>query len=93
LVVGRVPSTADVAAPYAPVCLGTKAPLQLHQAPDLAAVDPEVRLDVGRCPLDGGEIDAEQLDAPLQRRGDRPRVSRGRAAVGLVGVRQALLPS
>ena len=79
MVVGRVPSTADVAAPHVPVCLGTKAPLQLHQAPDLAAVDPDIRLDVGCCPLDGGEIDAEQLDAPLQRRGDRPRVGRSSA--------------
>ena len=71
MVVGWAPSTADVAAPHAPVCLGTKAPLQLHEAPDLAAVDPEVRLDVGRCPLDGGEVDAEQLRAPFQRRRDR----------------------
>ena len=76
MVVGRAPSTANVAAPHAPVCLGTKAPLQLHEAPDLAAVDPDVRLDVGRCPLDGGEVDAEQLGAPLQRRGARPRVGR-----------------
>jgi hypothetical protein len=59
LVVGWAPSTADVAAPHAPVCLGTKAPLQLHEAPDLGSVDPEIGLDVACGASDGGEFHAE----------------------------------
>jgi hypothetical protein len=51
-----------------------EASLQVHEAPDLGAVDPDVRLDVGRRPPDGDQVDAEQLGASLQRRGDRPGI-------------------
>jgi hypothetical protein len=51
-------------------------PLQLHQAPDLAAVDPQVGLDVGGRLADGGEVDAEELGAALQ------RAASGRVRVG-----------
>jgi hypothetical protein len=58
------------------VCLSVALALRPHQTPGRAAVDTDVGLDVGRRPLDDGRVDAEQLRAPLQRRGDRPRVSR-----------------
>jgi hypothetical protein len=45
---------------------------QLHQAPDPGAVGAEVGLNVGGRLVDGGQVDAEQLRAPLQRRRDRP---------------------
>jgi hypothetical protein len=44
--------------------------LQLHEAPDLGAVDPKIGLDVGGRRSDGGEVDAEQLRALVQRGGD-----------------------
>ncbi len=46
--------------------------LKLREAPDLGAVDPEVGFDVGGRLADGGEVDAEQLGAALQRSRDRP---------------------
>ena len=49
--------------------------LELHEAPDLGAVDPEVGLDMGRGLLDGGEVDAEEFGAPLQ--GGRDRAGQG----------------
>jgi hypothetical protein len=49
---------------------------QLHQAPDPGAVGAEVGLNLGGHILDGGQIDAQQLRAPLQRRRDR-RVAAG----------------
>jgi hypothetical protein len=56
----------------AAVGLGPELPLQLHQAPDLGAVRAAVRLDAcGELP-DGGQVDAEQFRAALQRRRDRP---------------------
>jgi hypothetical protein len=54
------------------VRLGPELPLKLHEAPDPGAVGADVRLDVGGQLADGGEVDAEQLGAPLQRRRDRP---------------------
>jgi hypothetical protein len=45
---------------------------QLHQAPDPGAVGAEVRLDVGGRLTNSGQVEAEQLRAPLQRRRDRP---------------------
>jgi hypothetical protein len=51
-------------------------PLQLHEAPDLGPVDSDVRVEIGRCSSDGGQIDAEQLGASFQRCGDRPGVGR-----------------
>jgi hypothetical protein len=48
------------------------AAFQLHQAPDPGAVGADVRLDLGGQLADGGQVDAEQLRAPLQRRRDRP---------------------
>jgi hypothetical protein len=77
MVPGRSPSTTpDVTAPAPAVCLRAEAPLQLREAPDLGAVGPDVGLDVGCCPLDDGQVDAEQFRAPLQRREDRPGVGR-----------------
>jgi hypothetical protein len=68
----RDPSAIEVTAPAPAVRLGPELPLQLHQAPDPGAIGAEVRLDVGGQPADGGQVDAEQLRAPLQRRRDRP---------------------
>jgi hypothetical protein len=65
-------STVEVAAASPAVRLGPELPLQLHQAPDPGAVAAEVGLDVGGQFADGGEVDAEQLGALLQRRRDRP---------------------
>jgi hypothetical protein len=44
----------------------------LHQAPDPGAIRAPVGLDVGGRLLDGGQVDAEQLRAPLQRGRGRP---------------------
>jgi len=65
-------STVEVAASPPAVRLGPELAFQLHQAPDPGAVGAEVRLDVGGRLLDGGQVDAEQLRAPLQRCRDRP---------------------
>ena len=62
----------EVAAPSPAVGLGPELPFKLHQAPDPGAVGADVRLDLGGQLADGGEVDAEQLRAPLQRRRDRP---------------------
>jgi hypothetical protein len=75
---GPGPSAVKVAAPAAAVRLGLELALKLHQALDLSAVGTDVRLDLGGQLADGGQVDAEQLRAPLQRRRDRP------AQVGLV---------
>jgi hypothetical protein len=72
----RAPSTADVATSDTAVCLRAEASLKLHEAPDLRAIDSDVGLDVRGGSLDGAQVDAQQLSAPLQRRGDRPRVGR-----------------
>jgi hypothetical protein len=64
-------ATGDVAAADPAVGVGSQLPLQLHQAPDLGAVDPEIGLDVGGRLPDVVEVDAEQLGAPLQRGRDR----------------------
>jgi hypothetical protein len=69
---GRRLSAVEVAAPAPAVRLGPELPLELHQAPDPGAVGAEVRLDLGGQLADGGQVDAEQLRAPLQRRRDRP---------------------
>jgi hypothetical protein len=65
-------STVEVASSPLTVCLGPELAFQLHQAPDPRAVGAEVGLDVGGRLTDGGQVDAEQLRAPLQRRRDRP---------------------
>ena len=77
-VAGPGPSAVEVAASAPAVRLGLELALKLHQAPDSGAVGTDVRLDVGGQLADGGQVDAEQLRAPLQRRRDRP------AQVGLV---------
>jgi len=65
-------AAADVAAPDPAERLRPELALQLHEAPHLGAVHPEVRLDAGGRPADDGQVDVEQLRAPLQRRRDRP---------------------
>jgi hypothetical protein len=65
-------STVEVAAAASAVGLGSELALELHEAPDLGAVGAEVWLDLGSQLADGGQVDAEQLSAPLQRRCDRP---------------------
>jgi hypothetical protein len=65
-------STVEVAASPPAVRLGPELAFQLHQAPDPGAVGAEVGLNVGGRRTDGGQVDAEQLSAPLQRRRDRP---------------------
>jgi hypothetical protein len=76
LALGRRSSPADVATPYSPVCLRPESPFQLHQRPDLGAVDSDVGLHMCRYPRNCGQIHAEQLGALLQWRGDRPGVGR-----------------
>jgi hypothetical protein len=61
------PSTVEVAASPPAVRLGSELAFQLHQAPDPGAVGAEVGLDADGQVVDGGEVDAEQLRAPLQR--------------------------
>jgi hypothetical protein len=48
------------------------------KAPNLGPVDSHIGLDVGGRLTDGGQVDAEEFGALLQRRGDRPRVGRVR---------------
>jgi hypothetical protein len=72
-------SAVEEAASPPAVHLRSELPLQLHEAPDPGAVSTDVGLDVGRRLLDGGQVDAEQLRAPLQRRRDRPAQVPGRA--------------
>ena len=67
----RSSAVEEAASPPA-VQLRSKLALQLHQAPDPGAVSTGVRLDVGGRRADGGQVDAEQLRAPRQRRRDRP---------------------
>jgi hypothetical protein len=62
----------EVAAPAPAIGLGSELPLKLHEAPDPGAVGAEVRLDRGGQLADGGQVDAEQLRALLQRCRDRP---------------------
>src|SRR5918997_2979258 len=66
----------DVAAPDPPIGLGAELALQLHEAPDPCPVYPHVGFDVGGRLTDGGQVDAKELGAPLQRRGDRPSIGR-----------------
>jgi hypothetical protein len=65
-------AAADVAAAHPPERLGPELAFELHEAPDLRAVHPDVGLDPGGGPADGGQVDAEQGRAPLQRGRDRP---------------------
>jgi hypothetical protein len=69
---GRNLSAVEVAAAAPAVHLWAELALQLHEAPDPGAVGAEVRLDYGGQLADGGQVDAEQLGAPFQRRCDRP---------------------
>jgi hypothetical protein len=75
---GSDSATGDVAAPDPAVGLGAELALELHEAPNLGPVDPDIGLDVGGRLTDGGQVDAEEFSALLQRRGDRPRVGRVR---------------
>jgi hypothetical protein len=52
--------------------LGPELPLKLHQTPDPGAIGADVRLNLGGKLTDGGQVDAQQLRAALQRRRDRP---------------------
>jgi hypothetical protein len=47
-------------------------PLELHQAPNLGAVHPNVGFDVNGRSMDGGEVDAEELGAAIEWGSDRP---------------------
>jgi hypothetical protein len=58
--------------PAPAVRLGPELAFQLHQAQHPGAVGATVRLDVGGQLADGGQVDAEQLRALLQRCRDRP---------------------
>src|SRR5215218_4000441 len=63
-------ATVEVPASPPAVCLGPELAFQLHQAPDPGAVGAEVGLDIdGRLP-ESGQVDAEQLRAPFERRRD-----------------------
>jgi hypothetical protein len=65
-------STVEVAPSPPAVRLWPELALQPHQAPDPGAVGAGVGLDLGGRLADSGQVDAEQLRAPLQRRCDRP---------------------
>jgi hypothetical protein len=65
-------SAVEVAAAAPAVRLGSELALKLHETPDLGAVGAEVRLNRGGQLAEGGQVDAEQLRASLQRRRDRP---------------------
>jgi hypothetical protein len=65
-------AAAEVAASDPPEGFRSQSAFQLHQAPDPGAVGADVRLDLGGRRTDGGQVDAKQLRAPLQRRRDRP---------------------
>jgi hypothetical protein len=73
---GSDPATGDVATPDPPIGLEAELALELHETPDLGSVDPYTGLDVGGRLTDGGQVDVEELGAPLQRRGDRPSIGR-----------------
>ena len=66
------PAAVDVATPPPAVRLRPQLPLQQHQAPDLGAIRPDVRLDAGGHLADCGHVDAEQLRAAVERRRNRP---------------------
>jgi hypothetical protein len=55
-----------------------KAPLEVHEAPDLAAVHPQVGLHVGRRLVHSGKLNSQELGAPLQRGCHRPGEGRGK---------------
>jgi hypothetical protein len=65
-------SAVEVAASPPAVRFWPELAFQLHQAPDPDPVGANIRLDLGGRHADGGQVDAEQLRAPLQRRRDRP---------------------
>ena len=71
---GRRPwaSPGDVAAADPAIGVRAKLPLELHETPDLGAVDPDVGFDVDGRLSDGGEIHAEEFGAALKRGGDWP---------------------
>jgi hypothetical protein len=69
---GRGSSTVDVAASAALVGLGPELPFKLHKAPDPGAICTDVRLNVGSQLADGGQVDAEQLGALVERCRNRP---------------------
>jgi hypothetical protein len=54
--------------------VGAEVALELHEAPDLGPVDPNIGFDIGGGLGDGGQVDAEEFGATLQWRGDRPSV-------------------
>ncbi len=60
---GRVPSTVERLGPWLP--------LQLHEAPDLGAVRAAAANVEPYIRADGGQVDAEHLHAPVERRRDR----------------------
>jgi hypothetical protein len=68
----RGASVVEVAASAPAVRLGSELRLKLCEAPDPGAVRADVGLDAGGRLMDGGEVDAEQLRAALQRCRDRP---------------------
>jgi hypothetical protein len=65
-------SAVEEAASPAAVQLWPELALQLHQAPDPGAVGADVGLDVGGRLVEGSQVNAEQLRAPLKRCCDRP---------------------
>jgi hypothetical protein len=77
---GRSLAPVEVPARSRRYASGPELAVELHQAPDLGAVRADVGRDVVGRLLDGGEVDAEQLGALLQRRRDRP--AQGRVVPG-----------
>jgi hypothetical protein len=49
-----------------------KVPLQLRQTPNLGAVDPQIGLHLGRRRSHSGNLNPQQLGAPLQWGRNRP---------------------
>src|SRR5918994_1923892 len=71
---GRGPwaSAGDVAPADPAVGVRPELAPELHETPDLGAVDPDVGFDVGGRLLDGGEIHAQEFGAALKRGCDWP---------------------
>ena len=65
-------SAVEVAAPAPAIGLGSELAFELHEAPDPGAVGADIRLNVGGQLAECGQVNAEQLRAPLQRRRDQP---------------------
>jgi hypothetical protein len=80
---GSWPPTGEVATAALTVGVRMKVPLEVHEAPDLGAVHPQVGLHVGRRLVHGGKLNTQELGAPLQRGSHRPAEGRASNSSGV----------